>query len=282
MTTTMRAERICIHMTKPDAESLIAVVVGNTSIGLGVFSPGESGPVPAPRRTLSVASHQSDFRVLAPLLPESPAAWHIASVYRAAADRLRAWVSLHRRRDSVRLLRNEDFPIRVDVDVPERVGADRLAGAVAAQALRARDHSAIVVDAGTAITVNAISTDGRFLGGAILPGRQMTATALCASTDLLPMVELGDAEPTAPPIGRSTPEAIRSGLYWGTLGALGRLIDEMRKPLGEPLDLFLTGGGMADLVAGFGADARFVPDLVLRGIALASIDRQTDHIRCDR
>ena len=266
-------------MTEPVVESLIAVVVGNTSIGMGVFDQGARGSAPVPRRAVSVESRQTDFQAISKLLPARSAAWFVASVYEGAADRLRQWAQAHRPQDVVRQLRHDDFPIRIDVRSPERVGADRLAGAVAANALRRSDRSAIVVDAGTAITVNAVSADGRFLGGAILPGRKMAAAALCSKTDLLPLVEVDDGGDPGSAIGRSTTEAIRSGLYWGTIGALHRLIDEMEKSLNSPTELFLTGGGMGELVGGMGANAKFVPDLVLRGIALAAADRQTGDIR---
>ena len=257
-------------MTESDVESLIAVVVGNSSIGVGVFDHVDRVPSPKPRQTLSVESSRTDFHVLSELLPVGPTAWHVASVYEAAADRLGQWVQAYRPHDVVRRLRHGDFPIRIDVEFPERVGADRLAGAVAANVLRGSGRSAIVVDAGTAITVNAISADGKFLGGAILPGRRMAAAALCAHTDLLPLVEIDDHDRVASAIGASTTAAVSSGLYWGTVGALHRLIDEMGKALQRPVDLFLTGGGMVDLVGGMRADAQFVPDLVLRGIAMAA------------
>ena len=260
-------------MTEPNVESLIAVVVGNSSIGVGVFEHVDRVQVPQPRQTVSVESSRADFPAISQLLPTGPAAWHVASVYEAAADRLRQWVQSYRPQDVVRQLRHNDFPIRIDVEFPERVGADRLAGAVAANVLRRAGRPAIVVDAGTAITVNAISADGRFLGGAILPGRRMAAAALCSNTDLLPLVEIDDRDVVAQAIGTSTTAAVCSGLYWGTVGALDRLIDEMQKALDSPVDLFLTGGGMADLVGGISADAKFVPDLVLRGVAMAAGNR---------
>jgi type III pantothenate kinase len=231
---------------------------------------------------VSVPSCASDFPAIGTLLSPRPAAWYVASVFEAAANRLEQWVRSQRPGDVVRTLRHDDFPITLEVNAPAHVGVDRLAGAVAANALRHRDRPAIVVDAGTAITVNALSPAGRFLGGAIVPGRQMAATALCEKTALLPLIGVNDDPPAPAAIGKSTAEAIQSGLYWGTIGALQRLIDEMQQVLKPPVDLFVTGGGMGNLVGGLPAAAQFVPDLVLRGIVLAAISRGRGAGRRDR
>ena len=145
------------------------------------------------------------------------------------------------------------IPVSVDVDFPEKVGLDRLLSAVAANALRPVDRAAIVIDSGTATTVNYISADGVFCGGAILPGLEMSAKALHHYTALLPLLpvhELGGDEPIAP--GRNTREAIRNGLLWGQVGAIRELLDQLCRQRGHarPSDdetrapwLVLTGGG---------------------------------------
>jgi type III pantothenate kinase len=119
-------------------------------------------------------------------------------------------------------------PVTIDVDQPEKVGLDRLLAAVAANALRPADRAAIVIDSGTATTVNYVSAQGTFCGGAILPGLEMSAMALHHYTALLPLLpvhELGGDEPIAP--GRNTREAIRNGLLWGQVGAIRELIRQL-------------------------------------------------------
>lgn len=199
-------------------------------------------------------------------LPESSLTWHVASVHRGAAESWSRRVAARRPQDAWRQLGPHEFPIELRVRRPERVGADRVAAAVAASRLRAAGRPAVVVDAGSAVTVDAIDESGRFLGGAILPGIAMAAWALSARTDLLPQV----APPLEPPvaIGPSTEEAIRSGLYWGGLGAIRELVARQSlECVGAP-ELFLTGGGMrwADELPG----ARVEPHLVLLGVALAA------------
>ena len=151
----------------------IAVMVGNTSTAVGVFE-GSSDPASSgPQRSLTTLSRQLDLEAIGSQLGGGPLAWYVASVHRGAEEQLRQWVRTVRPQDTYFRLRHADFPLHLAVEYREQVGADRLAGAVAANALRQPDHAAIVVDAGTAITVNAISAHGVFLGGAIMPGQHM-------------------------------------------------------------------------------------------------------------
>ena len=114
-----------------------------------------------------------------------------------------------------------------------------------------------------------LSADGRFLGGAILPGPTLMARALAEGTSKLPEVKaLEHADPPAMP-GRNTQEAIAAGIGWGIRGAIGRLVAAARQSLGEGTPVILTGGWRAavrDAVPG----AIEMPDLVLAGIAMAA------------
>ncbi|MGD9858008.1 MAG: type III pantothenate kinase [Planctomycetaceae bacterium] len=143
------------------------------------------------------------------------------------------------------------LPIEIDVDEPQRVGIDRLLDAVAANVLRAPGSPAIVIDVGTATTVNAVSKSGAFVGGAILPGPELCARALHEYTAVLPEVPLTDllrGEPAV--IGRNTEDAIRSGLYWGHWQAVLGYCERMQLPLGCPPEpLVLLTGGAAHLYA---------------------------------
>ena len=87
----------------------------------------------------------------------------------------------------------------------------------------------MIVDVGTAITVDLVSADGAFLGGSILPGIQMAARALHHFTDLLPLVNVSDLSTPPPPLGTSTESAMQAGLFWGAVGAIRQLIDQLCK-----------------------------------------------------
>lgn len=171
------------------------------------------------------------------------------------------------------LLDRSVLPLTIDVDEPQRVGIDRLLDAIAANVSREPDSPAIVIDVGTATTVNAVSKRGAFVGGAILPGPELCARALHEYTAVLPQVsldELSREEPTV--IGRNTEAAIKSGLYWGHWQAVLGYCERMREPLGcppEPLVL-LTGGAGHLYASRIPAGARYEPHLTLQGLAVAA------------
>ncbi len=202
--------------------------------------------------------------------------WRVASVHRAAAARLSATLTDRAAQSNtdcpIRQLTYRDVPLKILVDEPARVGIDRLLAALAADRLRQRDRAAIVVDLGTAITVDLVDTTGAFAGGAILPGIATSARALAEQTDALPQVtiEFLDHPPAA--LGKSTVPAIESGIYWGSIGAIRELVSQLSAPFQIRPDLFITGGAsqqVADLLNADGS-ARHVPNLVLSGIALVN------------
>jgi type III pantothenate kinase len=127
------------------------------------------------------------------------------------------------------------MPIRIDN--PHEVGADRLVNAVAAYD-RIQDKC-IVVDFGTAITYDAVSAAGEYLGGIISPGAEISIEALYERAAKLPKVEL--AEPRSL-IGKSTVDAIRSGIAFGFAGQVEGIVRRMRGELGDDTKAIATGG----------------------------------------
>src|SRR5579875_2800377 len=127
------------------------------------------------------------------------------------------------------------MPIRMDN--PREVGADRLVNAIAAYE-RVKD-TCVVVDFGTAITYDAVSAEGEYLGGIITPGIEISLDALSERAAKLPRVEL--TEPRAV-IGRSTIEAIRSGIAYGFGGQVEGIVRRLREELGESTRVIATGG----------------------------------------
>ncbi|NLX57358.1 MAG: type III pantothenate kinase [Planctomycetaceae bacterium] len=200
-------------------------------------------------------------------LPQTPLYWFAASVNRTLETQLSAWVRAARPQDEYVLLQHSHFPLQIDLSAPDRVGTDRLAAAVAANELRAPQRSAIVVDAGTAVTVDLITGDGVFRGGAILPGIQAAAQSLAAATDALPRLENLDLSSTPDAIGKSTQEAIRSGIVWGCVGAVRELILQVSAAVPDVPCVFCTGGDGLHLARLIDRDMEFDPHLVLRGIA---------------
>ncbi|MEQ8837698.1 MAG: type III pantothenate kinase, partial [Lacipirellulaceae bacterium] len=141
----------------------------------------------------------------------------------------------------------DDLPLAIDVEFPEKVGIDRLLNAVAVNRLRPAHESAIVVDVGTAIKVDAVDAEGNFRGGAILPGIRLASQSLHAGTASLPEVSL-EIDGSAPPsVGRNTSAAISAGLFWGAVGAIKELVLKAGEWLqdegcGHASKVYLTGG----------------------------------------
>jgi type III pantothenate kinase len=173
-------------------------------------------------------------------------------------------------------LKHSDLPIVVSLSEPGRVGIDRLLGAVAVNRMRAEDRAAMVIDVGSAITVDVVSPRGAFLGGAILPGIGMSARAMHEFTDLLPLLPMDELVEPPPALGTSTLAAMQSGLYWGAIGAMkeliARLTDEMGQQSGGKAlpEVYLTGGAAPSVARFVDPGATFVPHLILGGIALVA------------
>jgi type III pantothenate kinase len=167
------------------------------------------------------------------------AAWVIAGVHPPRRDRLRD--SLENRGDSVRILYDyRDLPIRSSVRLPERVGIDRLLNAIAVRSMLREAVAAIVIDAGSAVTVDWIDAAGVFEGGAIFPGLTLMSQSLHDYTAQLPLVDLsGDMEPPLP--GKDTSEAIRAGIYYTVCGGIDRIVERMSEHCGGAR-VFLAGG----------------------------------------
>jgi type III pantothenate kinase len=162
------------------------------------------------------------------------------------------------------------MPIRIDN--PREVGADRLVNAVAAYE-RVKD-TCVVVDFGTAITYDAVSAAGEYLGGIISPGAEISIDALYDRAAKLPKVEL------APPrglIGKSTVDAIRSGIVYGFAGQVDGIVGRLREELGESTTVIATGGLAHALVPFVRETVDQVDDLLtLIGLRLIFGRNQTD------
>ncbi len=145
----------------------------------------------------------------------------------------------------------------------EELGADRIANAVAAYHRIA--GSAIVVDLGTATTFDCISEKGEYLGGAIVPGIELSTVALYHGTSKLPKV---DPEKPEQVIGKDTVECIQSGLFYGYASMIDGLCAKLKKEIGSSAEIVMTGG-FAELICGecYSVD-QVDKDLALYGLRL--------------
>ncbi|MGH9468615.1 MAG: type III pantothenate kinase [Terriglobales bacterium] len=133
----------------------------------------------------------------------------------------------------------------VQYDSPADVGADRIANAVAGYALHG--GPLIIVDFGTATTLDVVAEHGEYRGGIICPGLAISADALVTRTARLPRVEIRDPGRL---IGTSTVGSIQSGLYYGYLSLVDGLIERLRAELGASTQAIATGGLAPLLVPG--------------------------------
>jgi len=154
---------------------------------------------------------------------------------------------------------------------PQEVGMDRLANAVGG--INALGAPVIIVDFGTAVTLDLVDKDGAYAGGVILPGREISAEALFKRTSKLPRVSL---LPPPKTLGKTTITSIQSGLFWGTLGSVESLIRRLWKEIGYETKVIVTGGGASELIPEMPYVDLFDPYLTLRGLqSIWSHNRKT-------
>jgi type III pantothenate kinase len=161
--------------------------------------------------------------------------------------------------------------IAIVTDNPREVGADRIANAVGAHHLFP-DEPTVICDFGTAITVDALSARGEYLGGSITAGIDTMATALFSATAQINRVEL-----VAPPaaIGKSTTASVQSGIIYGTAGMVDGLVERVIKELGGHARVIATGGFAPAMAQHCHRLERVEPRLTLLGLRLI-FERNSD------
>ena len=154
--------------------------------------------------------------------------------------------------------------LNIRYENPRELGSDRIANAVAVGTLSG--GPAVFIDFGTATTYGVISAKNEFMGGAIGPGLRMMNAALASGTAKLPSIEL-----VVPPtvIGRTTVSNIQSGILYGYIGSVEKIVTEMKRELGCPQAKVIATGGMAHMVkANSSVIDEIDPDLTLNGLRL--------------
>ncbi len=170
--------------------------------------------------------------------------------------------------ESVELLEGAALPgVRARVRDPHRVGIDRLLNCLACA--RLYTTPAIVVDVGTATTLDFVTAEGDYGGGVIAPGPRVSIAALAAAAQLLPTVRF--ARP-GQVLGLDTEHCMQSGAYWGFVGLIRELLTRLRVEVG-PISTVVGTGGNCVLIADDVSEFDHIdPDLTLRGIAIAAAE----------
>lgn len=239
---------------------MLLIDIGNSRVKIGRMTGGELRETTAlPTTDFTSAEDWSRFLTRFGVQPEGMVG--ICSVVPIQTE----WVREANRQRNIDLFEVTPaaYPYPILYRTPETLGRDRLASAAGAY-----DHyrrALIVVDFGTALTINAVRGDGAFLGGAIFPGPTTALRALISGTAQLP-----DLVPhfTEASIGQTTNEAISSGIMWGTASLVDGMIARFEAEMGEDVLATSTGGMGREFLGRCQRLGDYNPNLSLSGIAV--------------
>jgi type III pantothenate kinase len=247
---------------------LLAIDVGNTQITLGIFSSGKL------LHTWRLQTHRqrtadelgiqlAQLLAAASLDPRQLSGVVIASVVPPLDAALREAVRKYLGKKPLVVSSRIKLGIKNLYKKPEEVGADRLVNAVAVHSLF--KAAVIVVDFGTATTFDCVSSRGDYLGGVIAPGLEMAADALASRTAKLPKVTF---EIPARALGKTTVDSIESGLFWGYVGLVDKILIQLKREMGGQPKVVATGGLSVVIGPRVKAISKILPDLTLQGLRL--------------
>ncbi len=155
------------------------------------------------------------------------------------------------------------WPIRLDVDEPHNVGADRALNAIAAHAKHPGEL--IVIDFGTATTFDWVGSDGAYKGGIIAPGINLSLDALVSAAAKLPRIAIEAPEGNSV-IGRTTSDQMLVGIYWGYVAMIEGLVERMKREIGASVTVIATGGLASLFDRNTKAFDAIEPDLTIQGL----------------
>ena len=251
--------------------NIIAIDIGNTNIGIGLFLDGKEEFI----RTIPGGSEDDLRKCLVD-------AWQRVPVVETSTEGKRlgalvvcsvkpAWTDLIRRiveeglNEKIHVI-GEDIPLPMSVwlDEPGKVGADRVVAAAAAYAVV--EDAVVIADLGTAVTIDLVDERGVFQGGVIVPGFDISAQALTDHTAQLPKITVHRPDG---PYGRNTADAINCGLYYSIIGAMEEIIRRYAEQIGRWPQTIITGSGAEIIKDDCPFVDNYVPHLVVKGILLA-------------
>ncbi len=251
--------------------NLIAIDIGNSNIRVGLFLKGE-------QKSVDSISGENKTK----LTDAIKSAWEQIPVSKSSKEGKRdgvivvssvnpEWTAVIRSivkdvlgENILVIGDNIPLPLAMFVDEPLAVGTDRVVAAAAAYAVV--EDAVVVADFGTALTIDLVDENGAFQGGVICPGLAMKAKALKDGTAQLPQVTV--KRPTEP-YGKNTADAINCGLYYAAIGTMEEVIRRYAEKIGRWPRTILTGSAAATIKDDCQFIDNYVPDLVLKGIALA-------------
>jgi len=247
----------------------VVVDVGNSFIKWGRCSGGKVTDI----ATLAPAFPDAWERQLASWTVKKNCQWVVTGSDREHQDRIVRWLAKQNQRVYI-LDSYSQLPVKLNVKQPEKVGLDRLCNAVGVNSRRSPAAPAIVIDAGTAVTVDLVDEAGVFQGGAILPGLGLMAEILHRRTAALPLLDVGNLkqqlETKAFP-GKSTIQAMTIGVEAAFHGGVERIARDYLSKAAHAAGVYIGGGGGALLAKDFSlAECHHWPEMTLEGIRIAA------------
>lgn len=158
-----------------------------------------------------------------------------------------------------------EWPLELDVDEPQNVGADRALNVIAAHAKHKGDL--IVIDFGTATTFDVVGPSGAYRGGIIAPGINLSLDALVSAAAKLPRIAI-EAPATDSVIGRTTESQMIIGIYWGYVAMIEGLVERLKREIGQPVKVVSTGGLASLFDKHTNVFDAIEPDLTIQGLSL--------------
>ena len=250
--------------------NIIAVDIGNTNIGVGLFLDDEEKlieSIPGKSRAELAKWLNSAWEQI-PVLTSSKEGKRdgviVVSSVKPAWTKVVGEIAESELGEKA-LIIGKDVPLPMStwVDEPDKVGVDRVVSAAAAYAVV--EDAIVVVDFGTAVTIDLVDEKGIFRGGVICPGLEISAKALKDNTAQLPQVKI--TKP-AGPYGKNTTDAINSGIYYSAIGALEEIIRRYAEKIGKWPQTVITGAAAKTIADDCDFIDNYVPNLVLKGIVL--------------
>lgn len=251
--------------------NLLAIDIGNTNITLSLFiKSAESvtksiiGTDDKELTEFMTAAWDAVPMVESARKPTKDSVILISSVKPEWTQKI-ADIALNSLKEKIKII-GKDIPIPIEIgfDDQGQTGTDRLL--TAAAAYQVVGDAVVVADLGTAVTIDLVDADGKFLGGTISPGFELSAKALNTGTAQLPEIEFKKPEN---PFGQSTAEAINAGIYFSCVSALQEITRRYAEHIGRWPQTIITGSFAKMIIDDCDFVDNYVPNLVTKGIALA-------------
>ena len=255
---------------------LLAVDAGNTNIVFALVATGAGGReikarwriATDPRRTADeYAVWLSQLLALEGFSRDDVEAVVISTVVPRALHNLQVLASKYFRTDALVAGRAPlEWGLALDVDEPQNLGADRAVNTIAAHALHPGDL--IVIDFGTATTVDHSDYTGAYKGGIIAPGINLSLDALVNAAAKLPRIAIEAPVGPVSVIGRNTVDQMNIGIYWGSIAMIEGLVARMKQEVGRPVKVVATGGLATLFERHTDVFDAIEPDLTIQGLAI--------------